>query len=73
MYIGKPQNITKNDTMSISDIELIELKNGDTVFCSYFKDFNQVYVCKESKNNSIPVNMNLIVDSSKLKGKLNCK
>ncbi|VVC40574.1 Hypothetical protein CINCED_3A001375 [Cinara cedri] len=58
------QNIPTNYIVSASDIEL---KNGDTVFCCYFKDFNQIYICKACKNNTMPVNMNLIVDYSKSK------
>lgn len=64
---------TENEILSnLSEIEKtssIELKSGDIVFCCNFVDFDHLFLCKGSKNSTKPDNFNVIVDSSKLKGK----
>lgn len=45
----------------------IELKNGDIVFCTYFENFNHLYLCKSTKN-TMPEISNFIIDASKVKG-----
>ncbi|XP_026818102.1 uncharacterized protein LOC113557019 isoform X2 [Rhopalosiphum maidis] len=69
--IKKEQNNTKNETLLISspkpEIIYIELRTGDTVFCSHFEDFNHLYLCKSSKNNTIPENYSMMIDSKMAK------
>ncbi|KAE9524914.1 hypothetical protein AGLY_014964 [Aphis glycines] len=68
----KAQDITKNETLLINSsepevISNIELSTGDTVFCSHFEDFNQLYLCKSSKNNTIPENYSVIINAKMAK------
>ncbi|XP_029347622.1 uncharacterized protein LOC100166817 isoform X3 [Acyrthosiphon pisum] len=68
--IQKPQNTIENETVLINSPELeviynIELRTGDTVFCTHFEDFNHLYLCKGSKNNTIPDNYSVITNSKK--------
>jgi len=74
--IKKEQNFTKNETLLINSpepeiISNIELRTGDTVFCSHFEDFNHLYLCKSSKNNTIPENYSMMIDSKLAKGNSN--
>ncbi|XP_022168298.1 uncharacterized protein LOC111032328 isoform X2 [Myzus persicae] len=67
--IEKPHSTTKNKTELIYSPELevisdIELRTGDTVFCTHFEDFNHLYLCKGSKNNTIPDNFSVIINSN---------
>lgn len=52
-------------------IKNIELRSGDTVFCTHFEDFNHLYLCKCSKNNTIPDNYSMIINSKMINGKYN--
>ncbi|XP_029344966.1 uncharacterized protein LOC100167801 isoform X2 [Acyrthosiphon pisum] len=57
-FIQIPQNITENETVLINTPELevtsnIELRTGDTVFCTHSEDFN---LPECSKNNTTPGN-----------------
>jgi len=61
------ENVLENSRKS-EIISSIELKNGDTVFCSHFEDFNHVYLCKSSKHASSE-NNDVIIDFSKVTGK----
>ncbi|KAL4141977.1 hypothetical protein QTP88_004511 [Uroleucon formosanum] len=67
--IQKSLNIIENETILINSPELvisnIELRTGDTVFCTHFEDFNHLYLCKGSKNNTIPDNYSVIINSEK--------
>lgn len=70
--LQKSQNMTENETILISSPELeivsnIELTTGDTVFCTHFEDFNHLYLCKGSKNSTIPENYSVIINSKMAK------
>lgn len=73
--IQKSLNIIENETILINSPELvisnIELRTGDTVFCTHFEDFNHLYLCKGSKNNTIPDNYSVIINSEKRNGNYN--
>ncbi|XP_060858547.1 uncharacterized protein LOC132935918 isoform X2 [Metopolophium dirhodum] len=65
-----PQNITENETVLTNTPELevisnIELRTGDTVFCTHSEDFN-LNIC--SKNNTTPGNSSMIIDSKMTNG-----
>lgn len=65
-------NLIKIDEVSKKlkeiDESSIDLKYGDTVFCSHFDDFDSIYLCKGTKENDTPENNNLINDSLKITG-----
>lgn len=72
--IQKSENTTENEIIlsNMSETEIIsstELKSGDIVFCCNFEDFDHIYLCKGSKNNTKLEIRNVFTDSSKLKGK----
>lgn len=49
----------------------IELRTGDIVFCTHFEDFDHLYLCKCSKNNTKPENFSLIINSKMENGNYN--